>query len=135
MQLNRFLLRETVHDEELVQRIVERICASHATRKGPFTHLKRSRAKLRVYQEPFVRPFSKVWGAEVELKSVIPFVQSPYRTRIESMPSSIGKNLGNPLNLDFDIPSFVSIPERMQGGTEGYIGATFTGNSNRYSTD
>jgi hypothetical protein len=67
MQLNRLLLRKPMHDQQLVQGIIQ---GSHGreSRKYTLANLQRCSAKASVNEKSLVGPVTKYRRAKVELK-------------------------------------------------------------------
>ncbi len=66
VQLDRLLLREPVHDQQLIQRIFQGGRHTHHAHKGVFVHLQSCLGKSSVYQQPFVGQSPERWSKEVE---------------------------------------------------------------------
>jgi hypothetical protein len=74
MQLNRFLLREAVHDEEFVEGIAKWRHPPLKIRETLFIHLEGSVAKCMIYQQSFERAFAKWRKVEIKLEAIFDLV-------------------------------------------------------------
>src|SRR5437660_12666406 len=77
VQLNRLLLREPMHDQELIQRILQRLRYIGKSSKRLLAHVKRCLAEALIHMQSLIRPLTKNRGIEIELKSAFVFVYAP----------------------------------------------------------
>jgi len=134
MQLNRFLLRKPVHNQQLIQRILQGSHRKISRRKALFTHLQRRPAEPTIHQQPLIRLISQNWRAEVEPKFRPVFIQLPQRTGVKQRPPRRTAEALRPFNLNRNIGNPRIRPKRFQGRNQRYIAAARSRDLNRHST-
>ena len=87
VQLNRFLLREAMHDQELIEGILEGRCRGSAPREALFVNFQSCPAEIRVYDKSSIGTVTERCGVEIESESEIVLIQAPSRAGIEKQPS------------------------------------------------
>src|SRR2546428_14024173 len=77
VQLNPLLLREPMHDQELIQRILQRLRYIGKSSKRLLAHVKPCLAEAPTHMQSLIRPLTKNRRIAIELKSGFAFVYLP----------------------------------------------------------
>src|ERR1700678_3156010 len=103
VQLDGSLLREAMHDEQLVERVAQGFDCGGEPGETLSIHLECRTSKVGVYQQSLKWPISKHGGVEVELKPCFIFIQLPGGSGIEDLTTRCRNKMGCPLDLDANV--------------------------------
>src|SRR5438128_2510104 len=115
MQLNRLLLREPVHDQQLIERIAQRLNRQRKSSQTLFVHLKRSLPKTGIDQQSLDWSIPKNGSRKIKLETAIPLRQLPCCARIEEAAARSGSEVCDPLDTNIDVGNTRWSTKRFEG--------------------